>query len=492
MLHPPKKRRQHRLSPRLALILTLGGAALAVALVLLLPQIQRAIPARVASQTVSESAVRNLEIRDSAELSTITVRRADGGYTLAMQEGRLRMLKNGEWTDIDQSHAQDIADAATQIVVQDTVAQDAQEVSEHLADMGLDPPQIVVSITYEDGGEATLELGYEVPLTPYVYYRWSGDPGVYMCDSGILDAFSLTEARLLPVVQPSLQSTLVETLTLEKPQETVTVSYPENAPARLTSPVSYPADVETANALLTALANFRLGTVLDDPQEDYGFDEPLAVVTVSQRSGSVSVVNADGGFSAQEVEAQTLRFVIGRAQGDFYYTCLYEDRGYLVSRFLIQSLVNATSDSLLSRNPADLGDGYPDAIVISTEQGEAAITVTQSEQVLPNNELATDEYGNVLYTVDALCNGETMNQEALDALLERLDTLSVSGSVTADQAAPGPARWRIVLTQGDVTRTLEGVRLNAFADALWVDGQCFHYVHAETIDRITSGLSLVP
>ena len=118
--------------------------------------------------------------------------------------------------------------------------------------------------------------------------------------------------------------------------------------------------------------------------------------------------------------------------------------------------------------------------------------MTQSEQVLPNNELATDEYGNVLYTVDALCNGETMNQEALDALLERLDTLSVSGSVTADQAAPGPARWRIVLTQGDVTRTLEGVRLNAFADALWVDGQCFHYVHAETIDRITSGLSLVP
>lgn len=35
-----------------------------------------------------------------------------------------------------------------------------------------------------------------MPDTTYHYYRWSGDSGVYMCDSGTYEAFEYTAQML--------------------------------------------------------------------------------------------------------------------------------------------------------------------------------------------------------------------------------------------------------------------------------------------------------
>ena len=45
-------------------------------------------------------------------------------------------------------------------------------------------------------------------------------------------------------------------------------------------------------------------------------------------------------------------------------------------------------------------------------------------------------------------------------------------------------RWRIVLT----TREIAAYRLDAFSDALAVDGVAIHYVHEEAIDLILADL----
>ena len=89
--------------------------------------------------------------------------------------------------------------AVTQLVMPGVVAEDEAEVAGHLADMGLDTPRATAQVRYQDGTEMTLELGGDVPTTSYSYFRWSGDDGVYMCDSGLTDALLTTATRLLPV-----------------------------------------------------------------------------------------------------------------------------------------------------------------------------------------------------------------------------------------------------------------------------------------------------
>lgn len=50
-------------------------------------------------------------------------------------------------------------------------------------------------------------------------------------------------------------------------------------------------------------------------------------------------------------------------------------------------------------------------------------------------------------------------------------------------------RWRIVLTTvGGATREIAAYRLDAFSDALAVDGVAIHYVHEEAIDLILADL----
>ena len=70
-----------------------------------------------------------------------------------------------------------------EITVEDTIVEDGSEIRDNLSDMGLAPAQIVVNVSYTDGSTATLSLGYNQPGTSYYYVQWSGDPGVYLCNS---------------------------------------------------------------------------------------------------------------------------------------------------------------------------------------------------------------------------------------------------------------------------------------------------------------------
>ena len=84
------------------------------------------------------------------------------------------------------------------------------------------------------------------------------------------------------------------------------------------------------------------------------------------------------------------------------------------------------------------------------------MTAQYTERVLPNNDIETDAEGNTVY--DTVPEDET-------------------------------PRWRIVLTTvGGTTREIAAYRLDAFSDALAVDGVAIHYVHEEVIDLILADL----
>ena len=493
MQHPNKVDRRP-LNRKLVLWLSLALLALAVALILLLPAIRQRFPAE--SVAVPDVVLPFRTLGEYAEdaLDSVTITHADGqSYTLRYQNGALWLERDGGLTAISESSSDTLIKAVTQISVENIVTEDASEVAEHLEDMGLAPPRAVAHVRYTSGDTVTLELGSEVPETTYSYYRWSGDNGIYMCDVGISDALLMTANRLLPVEQPVMTRLLIDRLALTTADGQVigmafTSDAAGNAYGRLTSPYDYPMSADATDAMLTALTNFRLGTpegdLTDDSYAEYGFDSPLLVLEAHSREGARSVVSDDGQLLAETAPEMTLRFTLGREEGDYYYTCLYEGARYNVSRFLCEALVNAKTAQLITRTPADLGDVYISAIAVQTGTGVLDAHAARVERVLPNNQLETDVDGNVLYDTTVTINGETATQEQYDALVSRLKSMKVSGSLPDGWSPDGKTpRWKLTLTtEGGQTRQITAYTLDAFSDALVVDGSALHYAYIEALN----------
>lgn len=490
MQHPQKVNPQKK-SSLWAWLAALGTLALAVALLLLMPLIQRRFPAKPQA-VVSDYPVRTLELTETSRVESITVHpQGADSYTLVMENGALYAQSAEGLLELNADYAQEILKAVTEITVQNVVSENPQEVSAHLADMGLEPPRSYARVRYTDGTEATIEVGDIVPGTAYSYYRWSGSQGVYMCDEGIRDALNMSLKRLLPVQQFEIRGSLVRQLSIDE----MTVRFETGASGEsrgyLTEPYGYPISSKQTQSLLEALESFRLGAqepdITDENRGDYGFDDPLCQVEIRTEKGYASVVDASGQMTAYEAPAQTIRFTIGRAEGDYFYTCQYEGGYYLISRFLAETLVTASPAGLASRNPADMGDSFVTRIALHAPSGEVQVEARRTERVLANNQVKTDENGNPEYDTLITFNGETASQERLDSLLDALRQLTVTGDAPANWTAPAQEqpRWTVYLeTEDGNKRLIEAYRLDAFTDVLCVDGVSLHVTDDEAVDRI--------
>lgn len=445
---------------------------------------------------VYPSTARTLELREAAEIDRALVQ-PDGAepYTIVFQDGTPYLLEGDESIDLNDVYADDLTNALTQIVAQETVTENATEVQEHLADMGLEPARACATILYTDGTSATVEVGAAVPNTTYAYYRWSGDSGIYMCDVGIRETFALSRSHLLPVEQPDVQTVLVEEVKVSNANGVSVYTFENAVSGKLVEPYAYPLADGSVDTLLSALANFRLGTAEGELRPDdraaYGLDQPLCTVDIRSRAGSVSKIDESGELVVAEVDAQSIRFAIGRAEGDYFYTCEYEDQCYLVSRFLVETLVNLDPDEHVTHTPAAPGEEALAAIRIEAPQGTWEMQVERTERVMANNQLETDASGNIVYDEQVTVNGTQATAEQLDDWLQRLNSWTVAGMLPQDftLAPDAQPRWRIQwVSAAGHTRSVTGYRMDAFSDAVEVDGVMKHYIHSDAIASLTAGL----
>lgn len=480
MQHPVKKRRTRTDRPWLKWVLVATALLCAAALFLLVPVIKSRVPSPNDLPLPQGSPVRTLYLGQESELESLLIAPADGdAFTLRMQNGRLHLQQGDSLLPINEAFAEDLVKVATQIVVQNTVTDHAAEVADQLAEMGLAPPLVTAQATYRDGSAITLEVGAPVPGTTYAYYRWSGDDGVYMCDPGITDALFLTPQRLLPVPTLSIVPELVSSLTLTTPTDEMQLSFLQDDSGFLSgtmeTPYRYPMDAEQTAALATALGSLRLGTtegaVTNENRAFYGLDAPLCRIHVEQADGYSLDTDENGALVTKPVAALELSLTIGRAEGDYFYTCEYAGNVYLVSRLTVEALVNATPAKLCARNAADLGDTALASVMLQTQERTIQVTVADDASIT--------------------LNGEPMQQTAFDTLIDRLRTLTAAGDLPPDwspDAAQAPL-WRMeLMTEGGLKRCIEGYPLDAFSNALCVDGVFRHYVHSEAIERIVADL----
>jgi len=366
-----------------------------------LPAIKERFPAKGSGKNEYSPTYKTIAQRDPKTLESITVSHLNGEtYTLVYQDDALALRSDSAQPEpIDSMVAQNFLKYATMISVEDTVAQDVGEVLENLPDMGLSPPQITVETAYSDGSADTFWIGDNLPSTSYYYYRWSGDNGVYICNSGVYETFAYTADMLLEITQPSIIPSLIERVSIllgnEAPIVCTFTSDGDSATGTLQSPFAYPMDTEAADNLLSAVENFRLGARLKPVTEEtlalYGLDSPQAVVKISQREGLYSVTDSQGVMQSYPLASSTVTLTIGDADGEFFYFCEYEGTCYRVSSFLVTAFLHTDAMNYLSLSPADMGTDPIQSIAVQTGSGALNLYASYTEQVLPNNELKTDE-----------------------------------------------------------------------------------------------------
>ncbi|MCL1854572.1 MAG: DUF4340 domain-containing protein [Clostridia bacterium] len=494
MQHPHKMKRKtggRRMLPPWAYLAAAFGLALAFALAL--PENRLLFPGRNAAKPVKPSTFQALKTIDKSGLESITVTQRDKeSYTLLYRDERLFLKREGGTPAlINEAYDQEIVSAATVFAVEDTIARNADEVRPYLKDMGLEPPEITVRVTSAEGWEDVLQLGWPVPESSCYYYRWSGDPGVYMCDSGIYEAFEMTPQMLLPVEQPLLQASLTDRCAIavrgREPLEILFfMDQGGHVSGTLQKPFAYPLGEEQAAALLSAVANFRLGPMQEElpGAKDAYAGGPLATIHIHQRAGAYADVDENGVLTAREAQEQTLALTLWEKTDGYFYACEYEGRLYHVNGFLLAAFLQATSEGLVTKNPADMGEnGAIASIHIQVEGRVLDFRRVRMERVLPNNELALDEDGNILYDVQTLCNGEPFSHEAFDLMVVNLAAMEVLGSVEEeDIIGSRTPRWQMTITtEGGAARMLAAYPINAFYDAIAVDGTVRHELQAESL-----------
>lgn len=493
MQHPPKKRIR-KTSRRWPVWLMGAALVLSAAFVLLLPAIRKTFPAGRLDYEIVESTVRTIATREAEQLDTVTIY-PDGksSYTLCMRNGALMLEQNGTLAPIDQTYQTRILETLTRITMQNTVTQDAAEAADELEAMGFSAPLCRAVVRYLDGSEETMEVGSLVHGGTEYYYRWSGAPGIYLCDSGVPETLSVSQNLLLPFQQVSVVGSLVDSLRIQNANGECAFAFETGTRGELTAPCRYPVADDTVQTLLTAIGQFRLGAyeapLTQENSAAYGFDQPLCVLQITQREGLSNVITEDGTLTTAPSPAQSLRFVIGREEGDFFYTCAYEGDIYLISRFLAETLVQADWRRLISRTPAAMGDRPLGEVVFELPDTTVEVRITRTEILPEGGEPETDAGGEEGYRTSATLNGRSMPQEQLELLLDGLNAFTVEGDIPANAVYAAEPSWRITLVTGTgEIRQLEGYRLDVFSDAVSVNGVLCHYVYNQAIDVLMTGL----
>jgi len=469
------------------------GAALflAAAFLLLLPAIRRAFPSAQSPIAVPSPQAETLYEGNEADLYEISISQRWGeAYTLRSQGGCLYLLKNGDLEELDEFLAKRIMSAALILAVEDTVSDDRNEIAGHLQDMGLDPPEITVSIRCLGGREDTLSLGFMVPGAACYYYRWSGSEKIYMCDRGTYDAFTYPAALLLPLRQPELRKGLIDHIAIRlKGQEKLEMAFSTGPTGQksgtLLAPFTYPMDTAAAENLINAAVDFRLGSLLGPatPESNlqYGLGDPLAVIEIHQAGGIYGGIDETGAFVSFWAGEESFRITIGRKEGEFFYTCEYEGECYLVSGLLVTGFLTATADRLMTWNPADMGDDMISGIQIQWDGRLLDVSQNREEQALWGLQPDWDDASfDVTYTL----NGVSISGEAFEGLVKRLKGMRSSGNqaggFSMDTESP---RWQVrITTYAGEIRTLAAYPLNVFFDAVAVNGTVRHELRVGSLE----------
>lgn len=422
------------------------------------------------------------------------------------QVARLRVTVKGETWEAEQTaegiltvtgengfqaadnRAKELLQAASTVTYERVLMEDAADAQEGLEAFGLATPRLIAEITYDDGVSVILRVGGKAD-TGLRYMQVAGDARLFALDQGTFEALSQTRAELRPVSQPVLHKARMDRVTLWGPDGDVQAEWVlqgdigGNAVDRwlLTQPLTYPADGSRMDALLSNVANLRLGAYVapatPENLKTYGFDEPRWRINVHMAAGTIGSADAEGAYAATDWPESDFTLTVGEARDQDVDFVLADGVIYVSSHYSLSTLMDMAPENILTRYAVPTALGNLKRLTVRTAEGETVFTLAREERVKENNELDTDGQGNVRYDVTCQRDGENFPYEAFAAAYNDLLMVRVSGRLSAQWKAEEAPHTVFTFEEWDGTaHTLALTRCDARHDAVILDGSAVFYL----------------
>ncbi len=422
------------------------------------------------------------------EIVSVAVRAASGeGFTLVRQEAGFRLTDRPDLPLREDVVAEMLAVCAD-MTAEDTVL-DTAETPAALSDFQLDPPLLRVAVTLRDGTRRTVLFGAATPDgQPRRYCMADGDTRIYAVLSAHAEPF-LHEAEYLRAFdQPSLRGDLLDRVTV-----TGSVDFDMRwTPSGwiMERPFRYPLSTLRTDAMLAKIGQMGfeacLGTADEVDLTACGLAQPALTVTLTQAATVVTGESRDGQPVTVDVPETVYTLLIGGETGKSGVYVLWDGAVYKASNFLLGFWKEIDPEALLLKEPVNLLVNDLNRLVFASGGAEKAYAVEMVEKITENNQIATDEYGRVLYDAEISRVGtkEKLDAEAFLAWYRRLAALSPAGAAPGGYTPSGGERCRIVLENAALTRVIAFTPYDALHSAMTVDGVCRYYVENSALDAL--------
>ncbi len=418
--------------------------------------------------------------RDLDTLTTIRVTPPSGESYTILYADDVMSVPGREDDALDSLIELDILSWGAAVEAHDTIL-NTEENEVLLSDFGLDPAQASITYCYSDGEEITLLLGNNLPdESAYYFFMMQGDPNIYSAAPDLWDAASYEKDTLFKVVQPKLKGELLDAITLAGDAD---LRLERTATGwTLTAPSRYPVDSAAAGTLLTNIEGMRFANYLGSADAlnlaDYGLDVPRLTITLDQAATVLYTYDDDDTSYNYEIPAHTITLMIGNDANSVGIYCLYEGKVYVGTSYSLGFWQQLTAKKLQLRNPIDWAANQLTYISLATAAQSVAYDISFVEQIKENNEIATDDYGQTLYSVVATRNGQAVDETAFVHWYYQLTQVSATGFLPAGYAPSGEPVAEIVMKNDYEQRTIRLYPYDALHVAIEVDGVCVFYMRS--------------
>ena len=476
---PKKNRTRHPLNRWLMLaaaLILLCGTILAVRLLdrPVIPTPDSAVTYdEIHSYTAAD--VRSLTVIQQGQQPWTLTQDADGVCTLSGKEG---------WP-LDASLVSRLLMVASVVSYEKVLTDNPADYAGHLADFGLEPPRLTVTVAYADGTDATMRIGNQVTGTDMasVYMLLDGDNRLFSLDSGTFDTLNIDASLLHAVVQPTIHKARIDRITLTGGSGETTAEWALQGNItdtdaasqwRMLTPWQYPADGETLASLRDNLATLRLGAFVCDATPEalaaYGFDAPRFVLTIHQAAGMTNVITADGTVEFVPWPESTVTLTVGNRKNSNVDYVLFDGAIYTASHFTLDVFMSLSPLDTLSRYPVSMAAAVLEEMTITQEGRTDVYTVARST----DTDSAT---GETVSRYNADRNGTPIAYDAFQAPNNRLETVRISG-LLPDGWTPAEAPHTVFTftNTAGLTQTVALATFDPMHDAVLIDGHAVFYL----------------
>ncbi len=426
------------------------------------------------------------------DLLSFTIHPSDGeAYTIIHDQGNYQLVNQPDYS-LDMGMIRKMVDALLYLESTDTITS-LQGLD--LDEFGLSQSALRVTAHYSRSRQLEFAIGDRIPSDiPSDYLILTGDPLLYSVAVDVRETLDQKLNLLHTIPSVNFTADLLDAVYFDG-MEAFSLHRVAQDIWEINEPIHYPARLDRVRQMLRQISQMRLAAYVDEALPEnlaqYGLDHPRSQVRFMLSESLIMSVPAEASSPViQKIEPQELVFSIGDGIPGMGFYCLYNHAVYLASDLSMGFLLEHDLLDYISIHPIDIPFIRLSQLNASWPQGKVSFDLLPVEHILPNNDIALDEQGNVLYEYMVTSMGRDIEPSIFIDAYEKLMAIKAVGALPAAYSASGQtAVLSLSLLFEGRERQIVFYPYDILHMAAEVNGHFAHYVSRKSVEDALSALS---